>query len=175
MVHFSASGPAGIFESKFISNVLGEPFDRLRDPLYSGGLKEGYDDNGGKHKADDRGIDDGDDFDGLTVFIIVEAQSLEDGRKAMAHVEPDDDEKDEIGDGNMGNLKLCSRLLIEIEIAVNPAEFDEEEIGEMQQQTCQEQNACPHLQLGARMALGTLWFVVAFGSRHLIGNGQPDG
>ena len=105
--------------------------------MFSSGLKEGYDDNGSKHKADDRGVYDADNLDGLTVFIIVEAQSLENGRKTVAHVEPDDDEEDEIGNGNMGNLKLCSRLLIEIEIAVNPAEFDEKKVREMQQQACQ--------------------------------------
>ena len=159
MVHFSAIGPAGIFEFNFIS----------------GGLKEGYDDNGGKHQTDDRGINDGDDFDGLTIFVIVEAQGLEDGRKAVAHVEPNDDKENQVRNGDIRNLEKCACLLIEIQVAVDPSEFDEKEMSEMQQQTCQKQNACPYLQLGACMGLGALGLVVAFGSCDLVGDGQPKG
>ena len=73
----------------------------------------------------------------------------------------------------MRDLELCPGLLIEVQVAVNPAEFDEEEIHEMQQQACDDEDARPHLQLRASMGLGALWFLVAFGSRHAVGDGQP--
>ena len=111
----------------------------------SSGLKECDDDNGGEHQADDRGEEYADNLDGATVFIVVKSQSLEDGREAVAHVEPNDDEENEIGDGNMGDLELLVGLLVKVQVAVNPTEFDKEEIREMQQQTGDDQDACPEL------------------------------
>ena len=139
----------------------------------SSGLKECDDDNGGEHQADYRGKDNTDNLDGLTVFIVVKSQGLEDGREAVAHVEPDDDKEDEIGDGDMGDLELCSRLLVKIKVTINPSEFDEEEIGEMQQQAGDDEDACPDLQLGSCVGLGALRLVVALGSCLLVGDGQP--
>ena len=104
----------------------------MESSFISRSLKECYDDNGGEHNTNDRGVNDADNLDGLTVFVIIKSKCLEDGREAVTHVEPDDDEEDKIGDGDMGNLKLFSCLLIEVEVAVNPSEFDEEEVGEMQ-------------------------------------------
>ena len=92
---------------------------------------ECYDYNWGKHQANHRCVDDADNLDGLTVFIIVKSQSLKDGRETVAHVEPKDDEEDKVRDGNMRDLELFSGLLIEVEIAVNPTEFDEKEVHEM--------------------------------------------
>ena len=139
----------------------------------SSGLKECDDDNGGEHQADDRGEEYADNLDGATVFIVVKSQSLEDGREAVAHMEPNDDEEDEICDGDMGDLKLCPSLLIEIEVAVNPSEFDEEEVREMQQEASQKQDSRPDLQLGARVGLGALRLVIALRSCLLVGDGQP--
>ena len=51
----------------------------------------------------------------------------------MAHVEPNDDEEHQIADSDMGNLELCSGLLIEIEVAVDPAELHKKEIRKMKQ------------------------------------------
>ena len=51
----------------------------------------------------------------------------------MTHVEPDDDEENEIGDGNMGDLEFCPGLMIEVEVTVDPSKFDEVEIHEVQQ------------------------------------------
>ena len=144
-------------------------------PCVSSGLKEGDNDDCGEHQADHRGIDEGNDLEDLAVFIVIKAKGLEHGREAVAHVEPNDDEEYKVGDGDMRDLEFRPGLLVEVEVAFNPAEFDEEEIREMQQQACQEQNACPHLQFRARVRLRALRFVVAFGSRHLVGDGQPEG
>ena len=111
----------GILESSFISS----------------GLKEGDNDDCGEHQADHRGINDADNLDGLTVFIVIEAEGLEHGREAMAHVEPNHDKENQIGDGDMWDLELRPGLLVEVQVAVNPTEFDEEEIHEMKQQTGQ--------------------------------------
>ena len=51
----------------------------------------------------------------------------------------------QIGDGDVGDLELLVGLLVKVQVAVNPTEFDEEEIREMQQQTGNDQNACPEL------------------------------
>ena len=151
------------------------PFDRLRDPCVSSGLKEGDNDYCGKHQADHRGIDEGDNLEGFAVSIVVKAEGLEHGREAVAHVEPNDDEENQVGDGDVRNLELRPGLLVEIQVAVNPAEFDEVEIREMRDKAYQEQDACPDLQFRACVRLGALGFVVAFWSRHLVGDGQPDG
>ena len=50
----------------------------------------------------------------------------------MAQVEPDDNEEHQIADRKVGILKLLMCLLVEIEIAVDPAHFDKEEIQKMQ-------------------------------------------
>lgn len=148
---------------------------RLRDHLFSSGLKEGYDDNGGKHQADHGGINDADNLDSLAVFIIVEAQSLEHSREAVAHMEPNDDKEYKVSDGNVRDLELFTCLLVEVKVAVNPTEFDKEEIGEMQQEASDDEDARPHLQFRASVRLGALRFFVTFGSSHLVGDGQPDG
>ena len=63
----------------------------------------------------------------------------------MAQMEPNDDEENEIGDGNVGDLELLVGLLVKVQVAVNPNEFNEEKIREMQQQAGDDQDACPKL------------------------------
>ena len=103
------------------------------DPLFSSGLEKRYDDNCGEHQADHGGINNGDNLEDLAVSIVIKAQRLESGREAVAHMEPNDDEENQVGDGDMRDLEFRPGLLVEVEVAFNPAKFDEEEIREMQQ------------------------------------------
>ena len=57
---------------------------------------------------------------------------MEYGREAVAHVEPDNDKENKVGNGDVRDLELFTCLLVEVEVAVNPTEFDEEEIHKMQ-------------------------------------------
>ena len=104
--------------------------------LDSSGLKECNDNNGSKHQADDCGIDDADNFDGLAVFEIVKSKSLEHGRETVAHVKPNHNGEQQITDGNMWYLELLTRLLVKVEIAVHEADFHEIKIHEMRDETC---------------------------------------
>ena len=134
-------------------------------------MKECDNDNGGKHQADHGGINDADNLDSFAIFIIIETQSLEHSREAVTHMEPDNNEENQIGDGDIWDLKHRAGLMVKVQIAVNPSKFNEEEMREMQQEAGDDEDACPDLQLRACMRLGTLGFMVAFWACPLVGDG----
>ena len=59
--------------------------------------------------------------------------------------------------------------------AFHPADFHEVEIGEVQDEAGEDEDARPHLHLRATVGLRAGWFLVADRSRPLVLDGKPDG
>jgi len=74
----------------------------------------------------------------------------------------------------MRDLKLLSRLLIKVEVAVHEADFHEIKVHEVRDETSDDEDSSPDLQFRARVRLGTLWLVVAFWTCHPVSDGQPN-
>ena len=54
---------------------------------------------------------------------------------------------------------------------LHQANLYEIEVGEMQDEASEDEDACPHLQFGTGVCFGALRLVVALGSCHLVGDG----
>ena len=75
----------------------------------------------------------------------IKTEGLEDGREAMTHVEPNHDKEHQITNGNMRDLEFFMCLLVEVEVAVHQTEFHEIEVGEMGDETSQQEYSRPNL------------------------------
>ena len=100
MVHFSASGPAGILESSFIVS-------HLKSEIHP-------DDHDSEHQAHYPGIDLAKHLNGFAVFVVIQPESLEDSGEAVSQMEPNHHEKHQVGNDDMQDLEFLTGLVIEV-------------------------------------------------------------
>ena len=75
-------------------------------------------DGGGEHEADYPGVDLAEDVDGLGVFVVVQAESLEGRGEGVTHVNEHNYEEDEVHDGDVAVAELFANHVVEVGFGV---------------------------------------------------------